>query len=170
MRYRNRKMNFIGTMLFDDEPDRECWHEAGHAIVGHHLGMKIIAIGFSWVSGQDHAPNPSTWLETFDGFAKDNLATQSAGGMAAEIIKLRDYDFMAGKSDRQGFQALGCALPFEHYVTKAIEILTETDAALVRVYEKLMLERNNPSNDPFVDTDGMKKQVHLNRQDFESLL
>jgi hypothetical protein len=28
----------IGITLFDDEPDRECWHEAGHAIVGHHLG------------------------------------------------------------------------------------------------------------------------------------
>jgi hypothetical protein len=163
-------VNFIGTMLFDDEPERECWHEAGHAIVGHHLGMKIMATGFSWVSGEDSEPNPSTWIETFDGFEKDILATQYSAGMAAETIKLGEHDFLACKSDRRGFETLGCASPFEHYATKAIEILTEKDAALVRIYERLMLERTSPSNEPFVDTDGTKRQVHLDREDFKLLL
>jgi hypothetical protein len=164
-------MSFIGKMLFEDEPERECWHEAGHAIVGHHLGMKIMAIGFSWISGEEHAPNPSTWIETFDGFENDLVATQCAGGVAAEITKLRDYDFMACKSDEQLFQQLGCAFPLEHYVNEAIKILGEREAALVRVYDRLMQERNRPSYSPFVDSvDHMKKQVHLKCDDFESLI
>ena len=32
-------MPFNGVVLFENEPDRECWHEAGHAVVANHLGM-----------------------------------------------------------------------------------------------------------------------------------
>ena len=91
-------MPFIGTMLLESEPNRECWHEAGHALVAHHLGMTVLAIGFSWVRGEHHEPNPSSWIPT-DGFDKDIVAVELFGGVAAEILKLGDYDVMAHGSD-----------------------------------------------------------------------
>jgi hypothetical protein len=137
--------HLIGITLFEDEPERECWHEAGHAIVGHHLGMKIIAIGFSWVRGEEHEPNPSTWVETYDGFERDKVATQCFGGVAAEIAKLKTYDWDACKSDGEHFKKLGCTSPFEHYVNEAAKIIVERDTALLRVYDRLMQERSSPS-------------------------
>jgi len=161
---------FTGVMLFDDEPERECWHEAGHAIVGHHLGMTILAIGFSWVYGEDAAPNPSTWIPT-DGFDKDIVGIELLAGVAAEIIKLGDYDIMACNADVQACRQVGCASSHEHYINQAIKILVEKNAPLVRVHKRLMEERVNPSYPPFVDTaDHMKKQRHLTQEDFESLM
>lgn len=121
--------------------DRECWHEAGHAVVGHYLGMTIVAIGFEWVRGNDAQPNPATWLATLDGFEQDIVATQLFAGRAAEIIKVGDYDFGALGSDYRGWETLGCQSSDVHYTQRAIEILIERDAALVRVYDKLMAER-----------------------------
>ena len=164
-------MPFTGIMLFEEEPERECWHEAGHAIVGHHLGLTVLAIGYSWVSGENADPNPSTWMATYDGFDNHALATHALGGMAAEITKLGDYDMGASNSDGQHFQELGCSFSRDHYTNEAVRILAERDAALVRVYDRLMKERMNPSYPPFEDTiDHMKKQVHLTREEFEALM
>jgi hypothetical protein len=80
-------MPFNGVILFEDEPERECWHEAGHAVVAHHLGMTVLAIGFSWVRGEDSAPNPSCWIPN-DGFDKDSKATEFFAGVASEIVRL----------------------------------------------------------------------------------
>jgi hypothetical protein len=164
-------VSFTGITLFEEEPKRECLHEAGHAIVGHHLGMTVVAIGFSWVYGENADPNPSVWMSTYDGFDKDTLAKHSVAGMAAEIVKLGEYDFGACGSDLRQLQELGCGLPGEHYINEAIKILTQKDAAVVRVQKNLMEERINPSYPSFVDSqDHMKKQRHLTQEDFESLL
>jgi hypothetical protein len=150
--------------------DRECWQEAGHAVVGHYLGMTIVAIGFEWVRGNDAEPNPATWLATLDGFEQDIVATQLFAGRAAEIIKVGDYDFGALGSDYRGWETLGCQSSDVHYTQRAIEILIERDVALVRVYDKLMAERTNASREPVIDSDGVKSQVHLTQDEFESLV
>src|ERR1700752_4054057 len=100
-------MPFNGVVLYTDEPDRECWHEAGHAVVAHHFGMPIIAIGFSWVRGEHADPNPSSWIPT-DGFDKEEAATEFFAGVAAEILKLGEYDMMACNVDVAAFKQLGC--------------------------------------------------------------
>ena len=157
-------------MLFEDEPERECWHEAGHAIVGHHLGMTVLAIGFSWANGENAEPNPSTWIST-DGFDKDIAAVELLAGVAAEIIKLGDFNVLACNADVQACRKLGCTLSRDHYANEAITILGQKDATLVRVYNRLMEERVNASHPPFEDTvDHMKKQVHLTREEFEALI
>lgn len=99
-------MPFNGILLFEDEPDRECWHESGHAVVAHHLGMTVLAIGFSWVNGEGRGPNPSSWIPT-DGFDKESVATELFAGVAAEIIKLADYDIGAYRSDVRAWRELG---------------------------------------------------------------
>jgi hypothetical protein len=162
-------MSFTGIMLFDDEPDRECWHEAGHAVVAHHLGMTILAIGFSWVNGEGGAPNPSSWIPT-DGFDKASVATELFAGVATEIVKLGNYDIGAYRSDVLAWRELGCGSSAEPYINQAIKILNERDDCLVRVYNRLMEERTDPSHEPFVDSDNIKKQVHLTREELESLL
>jgi hypothetical protein len=145
-------------------------HEAGHAVVANHLGMTVIAIGFSWLRGEHQEPNPSCWIPT-DGIDKESVAVHNLAGVAAEIVKLQDYNIMSCNSDVKACRELGCTLSHEHYIKQAIEILKERDDALVRVYHKLMEERVNPSHEPFIDTvDKMKKQVHLTREEFESLL
>lgn len=163
-------MPFVGTMLFESEPTRECWHEAGHGVVANHFGMTVLAIGFSWVRGEHSEPNPSSWIPT-DGFDKDTVAIELFGGVAAEILKLGDYDMMAHDSDLRSWRALGCSSPADHYVDQAIGILRERDAALVRVHNRLMEERVKPSYPRFQDTeDRMWKQRHLTQEDFEALM
>jgi hypothetical protein len=163
-------MPFVGTMLFDCEPNRECWHEAGHAVVAHHFGMTVLAIGFSWVRGEHREPNPSSWIPTV-GFDKDSVAIELFGGVAAEILKLGDYDVMAHNSDASDWRELGCSSSADHYIQQAIGILKERDAALVRVYSRLMEERVKPSYARFRDTgDHMWKQRHLTQEDFEALM
>ena len=132
--------------------------------------MAIRAIGFEWVRGNDAEPNPATWFATLDGFEKDTVATQLFAGKAAEIVKIGDYDLNAYSSDKRRWRTLGCHSSVGHYTQRAIEILKEENAAVVRVYNKLMEERTNPSREPFVDTDGVKRQVHLMQGEFESLL
>ena len=46
----------VGTFLFEPEPTRECWHEAGHAVTGYHLGIPVGAIGFTWSKGRVARP------------------------------------------------------------------------------------------------------------------
>jgi hypothetical protein len=162
-------VHFKGVILSEDEPERECWHEAGHAVIANYLGMTVLAIGISWPNGPGAGAYPSTWVPT-DGFDKDSIASQLLSGSAAEILKLGDFDVMACNSDVQGFKALGCLPSYDHYITQAMEILKARNDALVRVYERLMKERTNPSYGPFIDTDGIKKQKHLTREEFESLL
>ena len=163
-------MLFVGTMLFESEPNRECWHEAGHAVVAHHLGMTVLAIGFSWVRGEDHEPNPCSWIPT-DRFDKNSVAIELLGGVAAEILKLGDYDVMAHGSDVRAWRELGCSSSSDHYIQQAIGILKERDVALVRVYNKLMKERAHPSYPRFQDTeDRIWKQRHLTQEEFEGLM
>ena len=74
-------------------------------------------------------------------------------------------------SDRNACEALGHTLTTNEYITKAITILKEKDEALVRVHTKLMEEREHPSCGLFIDAeDGVKRQIHLTREEFESLL
>lgn len=162
-------MPFNGVVLFENEPDRECWHEAGHSVVANHLGMTVIAIGYSWVRGEHEEPNPSSWIPT-DGFDKEAVGTEMFAGVAAEILKLGAYDMMACNVDVHAFKQLGCTQSHEYYINKAMDVLRERDAALVRVYEKLVSERTNPTHEPFIDDDGMKKQRHLSQEQFEALM
>lgn len=111
---------------------------------------------------------PSTWTPT-DGFDKDGVAKQLVSGSAAEILKLGDFDIMARNSDLQAFKALGCPLSHDHYISWAVEVLKTKHGALASVYERLMKERKNPSHEPFIDADGIKKQKHLTQEEFESL-
>ena len=163
-------MPFVGITVFESEPSRECWHEAGHAVVAHHLGMKVLAIGFSWVRGEHNEPNPSSWIPT-DGFDNDRVAVELFGGAAAEILKLSNYDAMALRSDVMAFQELHCLHSPEHYLQQAIDILREREGALERVHHRLMEERVTPSYLRFQDTaDHMWKQRHLAQEDFEALM
>ena len=162
-------MHFNGVMLFEDEPKRECWHEAGHAVIANQLGMTVLAIGFCWPNGPNGGAYPSTWVPT-EGFENDSVAKQLLSGSGAEILKLGDFDVTACNSDVRAFRTLGCPFSRDHYINEAIEILKTKDDALVRVYEQLMKERTNPSHEPFVDTDGIKKQKHLTQEEFESLV
>jgi hypothetical protein len=163
-------MPFVGTILCDSEPNRECWHEAGHAVVAHHLGMPVLAIGFSWVRGEHHEPNPSSWIPT-DGFDNSSVAIELFGGVAAEILKLGDYDVMAYRSDAHAWRELGCSSSADYYIQQAIGILQERDAALVRIFSRLMGERVEPSYPRFQDTEDHRwKQRHLTQEDFEALM
>jgi hypothetical protein len=163
-------MSFPGTMVFESEPDRECWHEAGHAVVAHHFGMTVLAIGFSWPSGLNGEPYPSSWIPT-DGFDKEQVAVELFAGMAAELLKLGDHDVSARKSDVHQWQGLGCVSPPEHYISNATDILKQRNAALMRVHERLMQERVKPSYEKFQDTvDHMWKLRHLTHEDFEALM
>ena len=164
-------MPFNRVHIIHDDPERECWHEAGHAVIARHFGMTVLAIGFSWVCGPSRDPNPSSWIST-DGFDKEQIAVQVGAGIAAEVIKLGNYNAMSIGSDYEQWKNLNCALPtIDDYVHKAIEILKERDAALMRVYERLMQERVKPSYSRFQDTvDHMWKQVLLTQEDFEALM
>jgi hypothetical protein len=162
-------MQFNGVMLFEEEPERECWHEAGHAVMAKHLGMTVMAIGFSWPNGPNGEAYPSTWIPT-DGFDKDSVAKQLMSGSAGEILGIGDFDIMARNSDLQAFKSLGCPFSHDHYINWAVEILKTKHGALAGVYERLMKERTNPSHEPFIDADGIKKQKHLTQEEFESLV
>jgi hypothetical protein len=163
-------MSFVGITVFESEPSRECWHEAGHAVVAHHLGMKVLAIGLSWVRGERSEPNPSSWIPT-DGFDNDRVAVELFGGAAAEILKLSNYDAMALHSDVEAFQELHCSHSPEYYIQQAIDILKEREEALECVHHRLMEERATPSYSRFQDTaDHMWKQRHLTQEDFEALM
>lgn len=159
----------VGTFLFELEPDRECWHEAGHGVTAYHLGIRVVAIGFTWNKGENAEPNPCTWVETAKA-NKDSVAVHLFGGVAAEILKLNDYDYNARIPDMQAFNRLGCTLPGEHCLQKAMNILTERNAALVRVYDELMKRRVTPPTPRFKDTDDVWRQVHLREDEFESLM
>ncbi|MFZ1007342.1 MAG: hypothetical protein WAN65_10925, partial [Candidatus Sulfotelmatobacter sp.] len=76
----------------------------------------------------------------------------------------------AYRSDLKAWQALGCGSSTHDYIKGAVEILKKRDDGLVRVHKRLMQERIDPSHEPFVDSDSIKKQVHLTRQEFESLV
>ena len=106
----------------------------------------------------------------FRRFDKETVAIQLFAGKAAEIVKIGDYDLNAYGSDKRRWRALGCHSSDVHYTQRAIEILKGQDATLVRVYNKLLEERTNPSRDPFVDSDGVKRQVNLTQDEFESLV
>jgi hypothetical protein len=159
----------VGTFVTAIEPDRECWHEAGHGVTGYHLGIPVMAIGFTWHEGENAEPNPSNWcdLATAD---RESVAVYLFGGTAAEILKLNDYDYNARKLDLQQFGGLGCTLPGNHYREQAMNILKERDAALERVYNALMERRVTPPTPRFKDTDGVWRQVHLTREEFEALM
>jgi hypothetical protein len=163
-------MPFNRVYIIDDDPNRECWHEAGHAVVAHSFGMSVWAIGLSWVNGLDNDPNPTTWIAT-NGFDKEQIAVQLGAGMAAEVIKLGNYNAMSFGSDVRQWKKLQCVLPtLDDYVHKAIEILKERDAALVRIHERLLHERVTPSHERFQDDrDQIWKQEHLTHEEFEAL-
>jgi hypothetical protein len=159
----------VGTFLFAPEPDRECWHEAGHGVTAYCLGIRVAAIGFTWGRGENAEPNPSTWSDTATA-DKDCVAVHLFGGMAAEILKLNDYDYNARSLDAQAFKRLGCKLPGDHYLQQAMNILKEHDAALERVYNALMKRRVTPPTPRYKDTDDLWKQVHLRQDELEALM
>jgi len=159
----------VGTFLFEPEPTRECWHDAGHGVTGYHLGIPVGAIGFTWSKGENVEPNPSTWSQTA-GTDKDRVAVHLFGGMAAEILKLNDFDYNARIPDIQEFNRLGCAVSGDHYLEQAMNILKDRDAAFVRVHDELMRRRANPPTPRFKDTDNVWRQVHLTREEFEALM
>ena len=159
----------VGTILFDAEPERECWHEAGHGVTGFHLGIPVIAIGFTWNKGENAEPNPSTWSDMATAH-KENVAVYLFGGMAAEILKLKDYDQQARGSDVQKFNKLGCKHLYEHYLQQAMDILEGRDAALVRVFHVLMERRLNPPSPRSKETDNFWKQEHIGKEEFEALM
>src|SRR5215469_4725346 len=149
-----------GVFLSKIEPDRECWHEAGHAVTGYHLGIPVQAIGYQWPSGEHVEPNPCSWCDTA-GADKEKLAIQLFGGMAAETLKLQDHDYLAKGLDMKMFKELECELSWEHYLEQAMNILTEHDAALRRVQNALMERRASPPTERFKDTDDVWRQIHL---------
>jgi hypothetical protein len=159
----------VGTLLFAPEPERECWHEAGHCVTAYHLGIRVAAIGFTWNNGEDAEPNPCAWVETAT-VDQERAAIYLFGGMAAEILKLNDYDYYARASDMQAFKQLGCPLPDERYLQQAIDILIERDSALIRVCDELIKRRVNPQSRRFKDTDDVWRQVHLKEDEFEALM
>ena len=99
------------------------------------------------------------------------MAIELFGGVAAETLKLGDYDVMAHGSDVRAWRDLGCSSSSDHYIQQAIGILKERDAGLVRVYDRLMQERAHPSYSRFQDTeDHIWKLRHLTQEDFEALM
>jgi hypothetical protein len=55
--------NLVATFVFGIEPNRECWHEAGHGVTAQRVGITVAAIGYTWLRGENADPNPSTWSE-----------------------------------------------------------------------------------------------------------
>lgn len=163
-------MPYKCVFITETDNERECWHEAGHAVVAHHLGMTVLALGYSWVAGLRGDPNPSSWIPTH-GFDDETIAVELGAGIAAEVFKLGNYNALALAHDFRIWKARNCLLPtYDECVDKAIRILHERDAAFVRVHERLLKERTTPSYPKFQDTDQMWKQQHLTREDFEALM
>jgi hypothetical protein len=166
----NLTVPYLGTLLMEPEPERECWHEAGHAVVAHHLGMRVNGIGFTWVKGPEKEPYPSAFVPV-TGSDKEAEATVLMAGSAAEILKCGDYDHNGRKYDIEKLNELHCGHPPDHHIGQAIEILRQRDSELRRVYEELMTAMAGNPKPTFRDKqDGLWKQVRLNRDAFETLM
>jgi hypothetical protein len=166
----NLTMPYIGTLLMEREPERECWHEAGHAVVAHHSRIQVNGIGFSWDRGPNSQPNPSAFLH-LTGADKEAEATVLMAGSAAEILKCGDFDHPGRSDDIKKFDALHCGHPPDYHVGLAIEILKQHDAALRRVYDQLLTAMAGSPTPTFRDKlDGLMKQVRLTREAFVALM
>jgi len=148
----------------EPEPERECWHEAGHAVVAHHFAIRVNGIGFTWVKGADKEPYPSAFVH-LTGSDKEAEATVLMAGTAAEILKSGDFDHNGRRSDVEKLNELHVSHPPDYYIGRAIEILKQRDAALRRVYEELMTAMTSKPEPQFRDKeDHLWKQVRLNRR------
>jgi hypothetical protein len=161
---------YTGTLLMEPEPDRECWHEAGHAVVAHHFELTVNGIGFTWKRGPENEPYPSAFVHS-TGTDKEAEATMLMAGSAAEILKCGDYDHNGRRYDVEKLNELRCGHPPDYYIGLAIEILKQHDAALRRVYEELMTAMAGNPTPTFPDKlDGLWKQVRLTRDAFVTLM
>jgi len=163
-------MSYVGTLLMEPEPDRECWHEAGHAVVAHHFQLTVNGIGFTWKRGPQNEPYPSAFVHT-TGSDKEAEATMLMAGSAAEILKCGDYDHNGRRNDVEKLNELHCGHPPDYYIGLAIEILKQHDAALKRVFDELRTAMAGNPTPTFRDKlDGLSKQVRLTREAFVILM
>ena len=163
-------MSYTGTLLMEPEPERECWHEAGHAVVAHHFGIRVNGIGFTWVKGRDNEPYPSAFVH-LTGSDKEAEATVLMAGSAVEILKCGDFDHNGRKKDVEKLNELHRGQPPNHYIGQAIEILKQRDTALRRVYEELMKAMAGKPEPQYRDKqDHLWKQIRLNREAFQTLM
>jgi len=154
----------------EPEPERECWHEAGHAVVAHHSGIRVNGIGFTWAKGPEKEPYPSAFVH-LTGSDEEAEATMLMAGSAAEILKCGDFDRNGRRNDVKKFDALRCGHPPDHHIGQAIAILKQRDVALRRVYEELMTAMEGSPKPTFRNKqDGLWNQVRLNRDAFETLM
>lgn len=164
----NLTVPYIGTLLMEPEPDRECWHEAGHAVVARHFGITVNGIGFTWAKGPENEPYPSAFLHLTSS-DKEAEATTLMAGSAAEILKCGDFDHNGRRNDVEKLNELHCGHPPDYHIGLAIEILRQRDTALRRVYEELMAAMAGNPKPTFRDKqDGLWKQVRLNREAFDA--
>lgn len=117
-------MPYTGTLLMEPEPDRECWHEAGHAVVAHYLGIRVNGIGFTWKRGPENEPYPSAFVH-LTGSDKEAQATVLMAGSAAEILKCGDFDHNGRRNDVEKLNELHCGHPPDYHIGQAIELLKQ---------------------------------------------
>jgi hypothetical protein len=154
----------------EPEPDRECWHEAGHAVVAHHFELTVNGIGFTWKKGPEKEPYPSAFVHS-TGSDKEAEATMLMAGSAAEILQCGDYDHDGRSYDIEELNKLHCGHPPDYHIGLAIRILKQRDTALKRVYEELMTAMaGNPTPTLRDKLDGLWKQVRLTRDAFVTLM
>jgi hypothetical protein len=160
-------MSKLNSILLEPAGHREWWHEAGHAVVAHHVGIVVQAIGLQWIEGRDD-PNPCTWVD-LTGIDNDSIAVHVLGGIVAESIKLADYDYHASESDLKRYRELKTTRTYADHYYHASDILRKENDTLVRVHEVLLREMSSPSRHALIDSDGIQRQIYITKEEFAAL-
>jgi hypothetical protein len=112
--------------------ERMAWHEAGHAVVGCHLGILIEGIGLSRTLQLDIEYTPVTWWNPHVGQWGKPIPTGSIGkfagaGRAAEILMVGSPTSVDGvyNKDRDVLRDYRCPKNLSYYAIRAMRILEE---------------------------------------------
>jgi hypothetical protein len=116
----------------EPEPERESWHEAGHAVVAHHSGIRVSGIGLLGPKTPRKNRIPSAFVH-LTGSHEEAEAKMLMAGSAAEILKCGDFDRNGQRNDVEKFDALRCGHPTDYHIGQAIAILKQRDVALTCV-------------------------------------
>ncbi len=120
-------------------------HEAGHGVVAHHYGARVIGIAVGFVPERKHQGMILHVIhEEKSDWSTETRCVVKAAGPAADLLIRGAINEHGATGDLQDIQAFTGIASLEPYLTTAKEILTERRELLARITAALRQKLLNP--------------------------
>jgi hypothetical protein len=116
---------------------RAAGHEAGHAIVAHHFGARVLGIGISFMPERNQVGMFLNAQYGWKGWSIDTRCVVMAAGPAADALYQGGFDDLSASGDLQDIKSLTGKASLEPYLGVAKGIVSAHPAKMKRIVADL---------------------------------